>query len=196
MFTGIVQKQGGIRAIKRTSKALRFEVEIEKFLKDVKKGDSIAVNGVCTTVVDLEKDCFAFEAIEETLNKTNFKKLKKGSIVNLEKSIKWNEKIDGHFVQGHIDETGKILEIKNDKKRTRITISLSKAMKPFVAYKGSVSINGISLTISDVEEKKFSVDIIPHTLKNTNLSQLKKNDIVNIEADMIARYLHKIITTK
>jgi len=196
MFTGIIQKEGKISAIKNVNKALKFEVEIEKFLKDVKKGDSIAVNGVCTTVVDLDKNHFTFEAIEETLKKTNFKKLKKGSIVNLEKSIKWNEKIDGHFVQGHVDETGKILNIKNDKKRTKITISLSKEMRPFVAYKGSISINGISLTISDVETKNFSVDIIPHTLKNTNLSQLKKNDIVNLEADMIARYLHTIITTK
>ncbi|MDP2642661.1 MAG: riboflavin synthase [Candidatus Peregrinibacteria bacterium] len=196
MFTGIVQKQGKIITIKKESKSWRFEVEADKFLKDVKKGDSIAVNGVCTTIVDFEKNKFAFEAIEETLKKTNFKKLKKGSLVNLEKSIKWNEKIDGHFVQGHVDETGKIIYIKNDKKRTRITISLSKEMRPFVAYKGSISINGISLTISDVEDKNFSVDIIPHTLKNTNFSQLKRNDIVNIEADMIARYLHKIITTK
>lgn len=196
MFTGIIQKQGKIIAIKKNNKAWKFEVEIEKFLKDIKKGDSIAVNGVCTTVIGLEKNCFAFEAIEETLKKTNFKKIKKGSPVNLEKSIKWNEKIDGHFVQGHIDETGKVLSIKTDKKRTRITISLSKEMRPFVAYKGSISINGISLTISDVEDKKFSVDIIPHTLKNTNLSKLKKNDIVNLEADIIARYLHKIITTK
>ncbi len=196
MFTGIIQKQGKIIAIKKNNKAWKFEIEIEKFLKDVKKGDSIAVNGVCTTVVDLEKNCFAFETIEETLKKTNFKKLKKGFLVNLEKSIKWNEKIDGHFVQGHIDETAKVLSIKIDKKRTRITISLSKEMRPFVAYKGSISINGISLTISDVEDKKFSIDIIPHTLKNTNLSKIKKNDIVNLEADMIARYLHKIITTK
>jgi len=196
MFTGIIQKQGKITAIKHGNKALRFEVEIENFLKDVKKGDSIAVNGVCTTVIELSKNRFSFEAIEETIKKTNLKKLKKGSLVNLEKSIKWNEKIDGHFVQGHVDETGKILNIKNDKKRTRMTISLSQEMKPFVAYKGSISINGISLTISNVETKNFSVDIIPHTLKNTNLSQLKKNDIVNLEADMIARYLHKIITTK
>jgi riboflavin synthase len=196
MFTGIIQKQGKITAIKKTKKAVSFEVEIEKFLKDIKKGDSIAVNGVCTTVVDLDKNKFIFDAMEETLKKTNIKNLKKGSIVNLEKSIKWNEKIDGHFVQGHIDETGKILKTKNDQRRTRITISLSKEMKPFVAYKGSISINGVSLTISDVEDKNFSVDIIPHTLKNTNLSKLKKNDIVNIEADMIARYLHKIISTK
>lgn len=196
MFTGIIQKQGKTIAIKKTDKVWKFKIETENFLKDVKKGDSIAVNGVCTTVVDLDKNCFAFEAIEETIKKTNFKKLKKGSPVNLEKSIKWNEKIDGHFVQGHVDETGRTLNIKNDKKRTRVTISLSKEMKPFVAYKGSISINGISLTISEVEDKNFSVDIIPHTFKNTNLSRLKKNDIVNLEADMIARYLHKITTTK
>jgi riboflavin synthase len=196
MFTGIIQKQGKTISIKKDSKTWRFEIETKNFLKDVKIGDSIAINGVCTTVVNLTKNKFTFEAMEETLKKTNFKKLKKGALVNLEKSIRWNEKIDGHFVQGHVDETGKILKIENDKKRTRITISLSKNMSPFVAYKGSISINGVSLTISDTENEKFSVDLIPYTLKNTNLSGLKKNDIVNIEADMIARYLNKIINTK
>ncbi|MBD3341675.1 MAG: riboflavin synthase [Candidatus Lokiarchaeota archaeon] len=196
MFTGIIQETGKVLKIEKDKKASIFSIQTKKILKDKKIGDSIAVNGTCVTITKIDGKNFDFDAMPETLEKTNFGELKKNSEVNLEPSMRLHQSLDGHFVQGHVDTTADVESLKNIKNRIVLTVKFSPNISKYLAFKGSVTINGVSLTISDLQKDTFSVDLIPLTIEKTNLGKLKKGDKVNIEVDLVARYLERLLNNK
>ncbi len=196
MFTGIIQEQGKILEIKESSSGKTFKIHATTVLESKKIGDSIAVNGVCVTVTELGEQHFTFDAIQETLETTNLNLLTTESAVNLEPVLTLNGGIDGHLVQGHVDTMGSVIALKHENDRTRLEVKFPAAISKLIAFKGSITINGVSLTISDLMEESFKVDLIPHTLENTNLGKLKAADKVNIEVDLIARYLKRMLDNK
>ncbi len=193
MFTGIIKELGEIISIKNSDSGKTFSVKAKNVLKNKKIGQSIAVNGACVTITKISKKSFEFNVMPETLKLTNLGLLKEKSPLNLEPALKMNDSIDGHIIQGHIDTVGTVLSFEKKNKRIILKIKFPKSIAKFIALKGSIAINGVSLTISHLENSNFSVELIPHTLKNTNLSFLKKNDKVNLEADLIARYLNRLL---
>lgn len=192
MFTGIIEEIGEISGVKPSSKKSSFTVRAKKTLKKKKIGDSIAVNGACVTVTKLDSKSFTFDAIEETLNKTNLKRLKNGDKVNLESALKFGQSLDGHLVQGHIDTEGKVLRLSKNSGESTLRIQFPKKIGEFIATKGSITINGVSLTVSALKNDYFEVKLIPHTLRESNLKDLVQNDKVNLEVDLIARYLKRL----
>ena len=193
MFTGIIKEVGRIEKIKSGKNIKTFTVKANSTIKNKKVGQSIAVNGVCVTITGIKKNSFDFDAIAETLERTNLGFLKLKNEVNLEPALTLNQSLDGHLVQGHVDTQGETISLKNRKKHTILTIEFPTEIGKYLAFKGSITVNGVSLTISKLEEKTFSVDLIPHTLGKTNLGKLKKGDKVNLEVDIIARYLKRML---
>ena len=195
MFTGIIQSIGVIKKIESLKKDVQISIIYDpKKINDINLGDSISVNGICLTVQKKQKNQFIFHVSQETLNRTIA--FKENAMVNLESSLLYNGKVGGHFVTGHIDGIGKISEIKINSQCWIIEIKPPKKLLKFIAEKGSVSINGVSLTVNSVKDDKFKVNIIPFTLKETNLGALVKGSEINIEIDLIARYLENIIKRK
>jgi len=195
MFTGIIQSIGLIKKIESFKKDVQISIVYDpKKINGIKLGDSISVNGICLTVQKKQKNQFIFHVSEETLNRTIV--FKENAIVNLESSLLYNGKMGGHFVTGHIDGIGKISEIKISSQCWIIEIKPPKKLLKFIAEKGSVSINGVSLTVNSIKDDKFKVNIIPFTLKETNLGGLARGSEINIEIDLIARYLENIIKRK
>lgn len=193
MFTGIIEEVGKVKEILNKKGNQNFTIETESILKNKKIGESIAVNGACMTITKIKGKTFQFDAMPESLELTNLAHIKVGEKVNLETALSINKGLDGHIVQGHIDCIGEIIEIKNDNKKFIIRIKIPKKIKKYICIKGSITINGVSLTISKLSETTFSVDLIPHTLENTNLKELKKGDKINLEADIIAKYLENLL---
>ena len=192
MFTGIIEDLGTVKKISKT------QITVETKLDDIKIGDSICVSGVCLTVVDYSLlatrySLFTADISEETFKKTNLGELKIGSIINLERALKSDGRLGGHFVTGHIDGTGKILKIKKSGNSEIWQFSIPENLSKYIAEKGSVAIDGISLTIALIGKKSdsFSAAIIPHTLKNTTLKEKKIGDTVNLETDILAKYILK-----
>jgi riboflavin synthase len=195
MFTGIIQSIGVIKKIESLKKDVQISIVYDpKKINDINLGDSISINGICLTVQKKQKNQFIFHVSQETLNRTIA--FKENAKVNLESSLLYNGKVGGHFVTGHIDGIGKISEIKINSQCWIIEIKPPKKLLKFIAEKGSVSINGVSLTVNSVKDDKFKVNIIPFTLKETNLGALVKGSEINIEIDLIARYLENIIKRK
>jgi len=195
MFTGIIQSIGVIKKIESLKKDVQISIVYDpKKINDINLGDSISVNGICLTVQKKQKNQFIFHMSQETLNRTIA--FKENAMVNLESSLLYNGKVGGHFVTGHIDGIGKISEIKINSQCWIIEIKPPKKLLKFIAEKGSVSINGVSLTVNSIKDDKFKVNIIPFTLKETNLGALVKGSEINIEIDLIARYLENIIKRK
>jgi len=195
MFTGIIQSIGLIKKIESFKKDVQISIVYDpKKINGIKLGDSISVNGICLTVQKKQKNQFTFHVSEETLNRTIV--FKENAIVNLESSLLYNGKMGGHFVTGHIDGIGKISEIKISSQCWIVEIKPPKKLLKFIAEKGSVSINGVSLTVNSIKNDKFKVNIIPFTLKETNLGGLARGSEINIEIDLIARYLENIIKRK
>lgn len=192
MFTGIVQEIGKVKEIKKSSQGLDLEIACTKALENKKIGDSIAVNGACLTIVKIGNQRLNFEVINETLTKTNLKNLQINDEVNLEPSMTLNQGIDGHLVQGHVDGEGTVESLKDG----ILTIKFPDELSDCLAFKGSITINGVSLTISDLQDNTISVSLIPHTLENTNLKSLKNGQTVNLEVDLIARYLKNLLDKK
>ena len=193
MFNGIIHNIGKVNYLKKNIKD--YYIGIKSNLNFSKKdlGSSISCNGVCLTLTDIKKDIGFFYISKETLNKSNFKFVQLGSVINLEKSIVYGQKISGHFVQGHVDTTASIQNITLIGKTWLIKFLINdKKLSKFLIYKASVSINGVSLTISRVENNIFEINVIPHTLDLTNLKNLSINDIVNLELDIFAKYILKI----
>jgi riboflavin synthase len=194
MFTGIIEAVGKIVAIKREKGNITFTIQC-KFAQELKKGQSVAHNGVCLTVENISDSCYMVTAVKETLSKTNLGKLHKEDIINLERSLKVGDRLDGHFVQGHVDTTAKVFSIKKEKGswlfQFKVSSPKSKVQK-LIIEKGSICVNGVSLTVVEAKNKCFSVTIIPHTYYNTNFSLLKKGDEVNIEFDILGKYLQKL----
>lgn len=190
MFTGIISSKAKIKQAPLFGEAGKLEIGVEaRFLKDSKQGDSIAVDGVCLTIINLDNDSFTVEISPETVDKTNFNKIAIGRIVNLEHAVKLGDSLDGHLVQGHVDTVVKVVNINKiaDNKKIVLELPNIKYIK-YIAEKGSITLNGVSLTVNQVCNTKFAVNIIPYTLSATNLDSLKIGDNVNLEIDMFARY--------
>ena len=193
MFNGIIYNQGIIKAIKRSPKYVKGSLVIEvssniRFKKsDI--GESVCCDGVCLTLIRIKKKSFLFYLSKETLKRSNFKFVKIGKSINIEKSLTHGQKVSGHYVQGHVDTTGKIKSISIIDKSWNIKVSIPSKFKKYIISKGSISINGVSLTISSVIKEGFVLTIIPHTLKLTNLINLKPNNLVNLEFDIFSKYL-------
>lgn len=195
MFTGIIQDIGTIKKLSRNS-AGEVTITVAHHLKKPAKGASIAVNGACLTVTKAGASICSFDVIPETLTRTNLGQLKVGSQVNLEPSLTLSAGIDGHLVSGHIDCVTKIVAIKKGENGTVFTLALPKNIALFVAEKGSITINGVSLTITAVTTTTFSVALIPFTLSHTTLGEAQVGDAINLEVDLIARYVEGILMTR
>ncbi|MCJ7665203.1 MAG: riboflavin synthase [Actinobacteria bacterium] len=189
MFTGIIGETGIIRKITNMEQDIEFEISSSVLLKGTGIGDSISVNGVCLTVKSFNDRGFTFDVSSNTLSHTNLSDLKSGDRVNLEDSLTPGDKLGGHFVSGHIDCTAKIVDIRKTGRAYEMTFDLPIEVAPFIAERGSVAIDGISLTVTEVARDNFKVVIIPHTFENTILGSKGAGSFVNIEVDMLARYI-------
>ena len=187
MFSGIVQEIGTVKALEEKQGLL--EITISHSKQNVQIGDSVAIDGCCQTVVWKSDSTFTVQAAEETLKKTNFHLFQEGTKVNLEPALKVGSSLDGHLVSGHIDTCGKVVEILKNNENQIIKISFPKELNKFISSKGSISINGVSLTVIDVKQSIFSFTLIPFTRDNTNLGLIKIDDLVNLEVDLVSRYL-------
>ncbi|MFA5104778.1 MAG: riboflavin synthase [Candidatus Margulisiibacteriota bacterium] len=194
MFSGIVEEIGKIKALQYKDKVLNLSIEAKVVLGGTKKGDSIAVNGACLTVVDIKRGFFIAQAIGETLQRTNLGALKVSNIVNLERALKVSDRISGHFVSGHVDRVCSVKNIVKNPSSLDIYFSAPDDFLQFFVEKGSVAVNGVSLTVSAIKPSSFAVAVIPHTMKNTNLVMLKAGDKVNIEADIFGKYIIKYLS--
>ena len=195
MFTGIIQAQGYIQEIRISNKGAVFVLNSNSLeLSDVSIGDSIAVNGVCLTITQLDKNSFSANVSQETLNCTTFSQLRKGQNINLEKSLRLDQGIDGHLVSGHVDGVGEVVSLQKEGESTRLKIKVKNDLSKYIAKKGSICINGVSLTVNSVEADIFDVNIVPHTLSVTTLGELIENSRVNIEIDIIARHIEQLIS--
>jgi len=195
MFTGIIQSKGSIKEIFSSSDGTRLKINTNALdLSDTNVGDSIAVDGVCLTVTELTESSFTADVSNETLTCTTFSALKQGKNVNLERSLRVNQGIDGHLVSGHVDGIGAVNSIEKDGDSVRIKIEVQGDIIKYIAKKGSICINGVSLTVNSVENNFFDVNIVPHTLSATTLGDLSLQSNVNIEIDQIARYVERLLS--
>jgi len=196
MFTGIIQAKGSIQEVHSSDDGVILKINSNTLdLSDSKIGDSIAVDGVCLTVTQMSNEWFTADVSNETINCTTFSDLSQGESVNLEKSLRLNQGIDGHLVSGHVDGVGKVQSINKDGDSTRIKILVEIDLIKYIAKKGSICINGVSLTVNSVEGNIFDVNIVPHTFSVTTLGDLSIESNVNLEIDLIARYVEKLNIT-
>lgn len=193
MFTGIIRQLGSIKDTKSdTDGSVLLDIEMPN-TAELREGDSVAVNGVCLTVLDATKETWKARLMHETLQKTNLGKLQKGQSINIEQSLKASDSLDGHFVQGHVDGTVSIIAITPKGDDKIFTFSLPKSLQKLIVPKGSVSLNGVSLTIVDVLSDSFTVSMMPYTVEHTTFGQSKVDDVVNIETDMLAKHVVAIL---
>lgn len=194
MFTGIIEAKGNIVSVTAKGGDMSLRIQTGTLdLADVQLGDSIATNGVCLTVVSLPGDGFSADVSGETLSLTSLGNLRAGSTVNLEKALTPTTRLGGHLVSGHVDGLGKVTAIAPDARSTRIDIEAPKALAKYIAHKGSITVDGISLTVNSVEGAVFSLNIVPHTQDWTNIGEWKVGTAVNLEVDIIARYLERLL---
>ena len=189
MFNGIIYNSGIVKEILYNKNSLEIVLKTNLIFRKSELGASLCCNGTCLTITKINKKLVSFYLSEETLNKTNFKSIKIGATINVEKSLNYGNKISGHYVQGHTDTTGKVTNITKANKTWIVVFEIKKNFQKYLVEKGSIAINGVSLTISKIKKREFEINIIPHTLKLTNLISLKKNDKVNIEFDIFSKYL-------
>lgn len=195
MFTGIIEEVGIVKEVCRNGNNSFIRIHAEKVLSDAHTGDSIAVNGVCLTVTAFDGKIFQADVMNETLKRSSLGSLRTGSPVNLERAMSANGRFGGHIVSGHIDGTGSIINIRNDGIAVWYTIKADSGIMRYIVEKGSVAIDGISLTVAEVSRESFSVSVIPHTSGKTILSSKKSGDIVNLENDIIGKYVEKLMNT-
>ena len=193
MFTGIIEEVGTVKNVQHSGNNSFIRIEAKKVLEDVHLGDSIAVNGVCLTVTHSDSTTFQADVMNETLHRSSLGSLRSGSSVNLERAMAANGRFGGHIVSGHIDGTGSIADIRNDGIAVWYTIKTDKSILRYIVEKGSIAIDGISLTVAEVTEDSFSVSIIPHTASNTILGTKKVGDTVNLENDIVGKYIEKLM---
>ena len=196
MFTGIIEETGEIKHFSRMDSGAVVEVACKKVLEGIKIGDSIAINGVCETVTKITNSSFCAKISDETLDVTTFNNLSQGEKVNLERALTLDSRIGGHIVTGHVDCVGNIVGIENNSEFYDFEIEVPDEQAKYLVYKGSVTVNGISLTVADVSDNCFRVAVIPHTYENTNLKYLKADDTVNIETDILGKYVEKMLSTR
>lgn len=199
MFTGIVQEAGTVQRIKATAKSIELTVRCVKSARGLKIGDSLAVNGCCLTAVKLsghgKSKLIRFDLLQETWRRTNLQFAKPGSLVNLERPLRANAELGGHFVTGHIDAIGKIVRWERNGQDHVLDIAAPPEVIRYVILKGSIAVDGMSLTVAGVEKKQFRIWIIPHTYENTALRERKVGDAVNLEADLLGKYVEKFVTS-
>jgi riboflavin synthase len=188
MFTGIIETVGEVAEVKPTPAGLRLRL-ITNLSPELTPGDSLAVNGVCLTVVSADASGVTMDVSPETLRVTSHGSLKRGSLVNLERPMRADARVGGHFVQGHVDATGTIDEIRKDGDFWWMTIKFPPSLATQIVRKGSIAVDGISLTVAGVDDRRFDVQIIPYTWEHTNLNALKQNELVNLECDMLGKYV-------
>lgn len=193
MFTGIVEEIGHIEAIEKGNRSAKLVITANKILQDIQLGDSIAVNGICLTACRISKSNFTADVMAETMNRSNLGNLKKGSAVNLERAMPANGRFGGHIVSGHVDGTGTIIDFKKDENAVWVTIKAGTNLLKYIVEKGSIAIDGISLTVAYVDDSCFKVSIIPHTADETILLHKKTGDTVNLECDVIGKYVEKLL---
>ncbi|MFE8702015.1 riboflavin synthase [Cytobacillus sp. FJAT-54145] len=194
MFTGIIEELGTIKKISKQGNTMVLSIAAKKVTEDLKLGDSIAVNGVCLTATDFSKEYFLVDVMPETFKSTSLSSLKEGTLVNLERAMSSNGRFGGHFVTGHVDGIGQIIKKTPKENAIYVDITLPKEYSHLTILKGSVAIDGTSLTIFGLTDRQLTVSIIPHTANETVLGLKKAGDIVNLEFDMIAKYLHSFIS--
>ena len=193
MFTGIIEEVGIVKEVRHSGNTSFIRIGAHKILEDIRTGDSIAVNGVCLTVTQYDSSSFRADVMNETLSRSSLGELSAGSRVDLERAMAAGGRFGGHIVSGHIDGTGTVTDIRNDGIAVWYTIAAPENILRYVVEKGSVAIDGISLTVARVSSSGFSVSIIPHTAANTVLADRKKGDTVNLENDIIAKYVEKLL---
>lgn len=194
MFTGIIESLGKIDSIEDKGGDARFWINTGKLdMSDVQLGDSIAMNGVCLTAIDLRPDAYCADVSGESLSLTSLKLLKKGSAVNLEKALTPSTRLGGHLVSGHVDGIGKVVDRYDDARSIRFAIEAPKELAKYIAMKGSITVDGVSLTVNKVDGARFELNIVPHTLKETIMNEYTPGRIVNLEVDLIARYLERLV---
>lgn len=194
MFTGIIEQIGTVKSIVKGDKSAKLTIQANQIFTDLKLGDSVAVNGVCLTVSNLDGELFEADTMAETLNRTDLGTLKSGSKVNLERAMSVNDRFGGHIVSGHIDGTGTITNTKRNDNAIEITISTTRKITRYIVEKGSVAIDGISLTVVKVWDDHFQVSVIPHTGKSTTLLNKSAGSTVNIENDIVGKYIERFCT--
>ena len=189
MFNGIIYNRASVQKILRRKSSAEITLKTSLFFGQSEIGSSVCCNGTCLTITRIKKNLIYFYLSKETLKKTNFKSIQVGNFINIEKSLNYGNKISGHYVQGHTDTTGKVANIVILNKTWVVTFEIKKKFQKYLIEKGSIAINGVSLTISKIIKNGFEINIIPHTLKLTNLIKLKKKNSVNIEFDIFSKYL-------
>jgi riboflavin synthase len=196
MFTGLVEEIGSVDAVVKSSKSARIAIKASKVLEGVQLGDSIAVNGVCLTVTYFERGRFTVDVMAETMRRSNLRNLTPGMEINLERALRLGDRLGGHMVSGHIDGMGTIDSYEQEDNAVWITIAASPEILKYIVQKGSIAIDGVSLTIAYIDEEVFKVSIIPHTKDMTTLIRKKAGDEVNLECDMIGKYIEKLLGAK
>jgi len=192
MFNGIIYNNAIVKKILGGKKSSEIILKTNLSFSKSELGSSLCCNGTCLTITQINKKLISFYLSKETLDKTNFQFIKIGSVINIEKSLVYGNKLSGHYVQGHIDTTCRVINIEIVDKTWIITFQIKKKFQKFLTEKGSIAINGVSLTVSKIKKNCFETNIIPHTLKLTNLIKLKKNDNVNVEFDIFSKYLFNL----
>jgi riboflavin synthase len=193
MFTGLIEEVGSVLGVATTDQGTRLQIAAPRLAEKIQIGDSIAVNGCCLTVVAHRGEQLTFDLLEETLDRTNLKALRQECRVNLERSLAANGSLGGHFVQGHVDCTARIVALEENGTDYRLEVELPAEFAHYVASKGSIAVNGISLTVAEISAESFAVWIIPHTRAQTNLGAASVDDFVNLEFDLIAKYLERML---
>lgn len=194
MFTGIVEEMGQVEGIQRSRQSAVLAIRAKTVLEGTKIGDSIAVNGVCLTVTTLSPGRFTADVMHETLDRSSLAQLKRGSAVNLERAMAADGRFGGHIVAGHIDGTGRVTEVRKDDNAIWYTIQAAPQVLRYIVEKGSIAVDGISLTVARVETDRFAISAIPHTVAQTVLRDRKEGDLVNLETDIIGKYVEKLMT--
>jgi riboflavin synthase len=193
MFTGLIEEIGLVLWIRATEHGTQLQLAAPQIAQEIRKGESVAVNGSCLTVASHRGDHLTFDLLEETLDRTNLRHLRRGSPVNLERALAADGHVGGHFVQGHIDCAARVLAFEPAGEDYRLEVELPADFNHYVVYKGSIAINGISLTVAELLTDRFAVWIIPHTKRHTNLDALQVGDWVNLEFDILAKYVERML---
>ena len=193
MFTGLIREVGRVAAVDGGADGVRLTIEAPETARDARLGDSIALSGVCLTVVDRTDARLAFDAVPETLARSSLQTLEPGSRVNVEPALRAGEPLGGHYVQGHVDGVGRVRSVEPEGDGRRIWVDAPPELMRYVVEKGSVAVEGTSLTVADLDERGFAVALIPHTLGETTLGELEPGDPVNLEADVLAKYVEKLL---
>ncbi|MBC8061913.1 MAG: riboflavin synthase [Clostridiaceae bacterium] len=196
MFTGLIEEIGKVEAVTKSTKSARITIKADTVLQGVKLGDSISTNGVCLTVTSFNSNSFIVDVMAETMRSSNLHKLSKGEDVNLERALKASDRLGGHIVSGHIDGIGRVNNYEQEDNAVWITIAANTEILKYVVHKGSIAIDGVSLTVAYVDDTELKVSIIPHTKEKTTLLYKRIGDQVNLECDVIGKYIEKLLGAK